>query len=162
MSHAKFLANIQRELLTKASQGQHTRGVSPNQEQEAIPLSNVLCIGVNDAMMRIRLSILGAAGHSVTQATDLRRVIAACDSNQFAVAVLGQLLGHPEKLRITDVVRKHCPGAKILELYTSMTPEIPKEVDAHLCVNIDNLAEELVGAVNRLSAQRPRKQERGA
>lgn len=109
-------------------------------------MANVLCIGKDDAVMQIRRLILERAGHSITQASDLRRVIAACQSNQFHVALLGQLLGGPEKMRVTDVVRKNCPGTKILELYTSAAPEIPNEVDAHLSLNSDNLAEELVGA----------------
>ena len=112
--------------------------------------------------MRTRQSILEGAGHSVTQATDLRRVIAACESNRFSVAVLGPFLHEPEKLRVTDVVRKHCPGANILELYTSAAPEIPSEADAHLSVDADNFAEELAGAVNRLAALKPRKQKKGA
>jgi CheY-like chemotaxis protein len=131
-------------------------------EEEAIHLANVLCVGINDAMMRKRQSILEEAGHSVTQATDLRRVIAMCESNRFAVAVLGPFLRQPEKLRVTDAVRKHCPGANILELYTSAAPEIPNDADAHLAVDADNFPEELVGAVNRLSTQKPRKQKKGA
>lgn len=125
-------------------------------------LANVLCVGIHDGAMTTRRSILEQAGHSLTQATDLRRVVAACDSNHFAVAVLGPVLHRPEKLRISDAVRKDCPHTRILELYTSAAPEIPNEADAHLSVNIDNLAEELVAAVNRLSALKPRKQERGA
>ena len=125
-------------------------------------MANVLCIGKDDAAMQIRRLILERAGHSITQASDLRLVITACQNDQFHVAMLGQLLGGPEKMRVTDVVRKNCPGAKILELYTSAAPEIPNKVDAHLSVNSDNLAEELIGAVNRLSAVKPRKQKRGA
>ena len=112
--------------------------------------------------MQTRRLILERAGHSVTQATDLRRVIAACQRDEFHVALLGQLLGFPEKLRVTDVIRKNCPGAKILELYTSVAPEIPKDADAHLSVNSDNLAEDLTGAVNRLSARKTRREKRGA
>ena len=133
-----------------------------SEQEEAIHLANVLCVGINDAMMRKRQSILEGAGHSVTQATDMRRVIAVCENNRFAVAVLGPFLHQPEKLRVTDAVRKHCPRANILELYTSAAPEIPGDADAHLAVDADNFAEELAGAVNRLSTRKPRKQEKGA
>jgi PleD family two-component response regulator len=72
-----------------------------SEQEEATHLANVLCVGINDAMMRKRQSILERAGHSVTQATDLRRVIAVCERNRFAVAVLGPFLHQPEKLRVT-------------------------------------------------------------
>lgn len=112
--------------------------------------------------MRTRLLILERGGHSVTQAKDLRRVLEVCEGNQFAVAVLGPHLRQMEKLRVTDAVRKHCPGAKILELYTVAAPEIPNEVDAHLPANSDNLAGELVGPVNRLSDRKPKKKTAGS
>ena len=133
-----------------------------SEQEEAIHLANVLCVGINDAMMRKRQSILEGVGHSVTQATDLRRVIAVCENNRFAVAVLGPFLHQPEKLRVTDAVRKHCAGANILELYTSAAPEIPNDADAHLSVDADSFAEELAGAVNRLSTRKPRKKKTGA
>lgn len=154
------MAAVQRELLNETSHGQRTP--VHLDEEEAIYLASVLCVGINDAMMRNRQSILEEAGHSVTQATDLRRVIAVCESNRFAVAVLGPFLHQPEKLRVADAVRKHCPGANILELYTSAAPEIPNDADAHLSVDAGNFAEELVGAVNRLSTPKSRKQKKGA
>lgn len=41
------------------------------------------------------------------------------------VAVLGSALGSNEKMRTSDVVRKQCKAAKILELHTGIAPELP-------------------------------------
>lgn len=108
--------------------------------------------------MRTRLLILQGAGHSVAQATDLREVTKACERSQFSVIVLGQSLALPEKLRITDVVRKHCLDAKILELHGSIKSEMPDDADSALSANGLDFAQELVNAVNRLAAE---KKERG-
>jgi hypothetical protein len=63
---------------------------------------------------------------------------------------------------VLHAVRKHCSGAKILELYTAAAPEIPDDADAHFSVDADNFAGELAAAVNRLSASKPRKEKKGA
>lgn len=59
---------------------------------------------------------------------------AACETNSFAVAILGQSLNPSEKMRIADVIFKHCGSARILELHTAISAELP-EADAHLQVN---------------------------
>lgn len=59
------------------------------QRRDAI---NVLCVGSHDEAMKNRRSLLEQAGYSVFQASDLRRVIAACTANTLAVAILGQHL----------------------------------------------------------------------
>lgn len=119
-------------------------------------MANVLCIGANDAAMQTRQMLLEGAGHSVTTVKDLRQIIAACEGQPFSVAVLGQNLPTKEKLRISDVVREHCPDARILELQASPTSPIP-DADAHLRVTGDAFAQELIDCVNHLAARRKKR-----
>jgi hypothetical protein len=92
--------------------------------------------------------ILERAGHSITQARDLREVVAACRDTIFSVVILGQTLPAKEKLRVCEVVRRECAGAKILELHTGLAPELPS-ADAHLHV-ATGAPEELADRVNEL------------
>lgn len=95
--------------------------------------ADILCIGIDNNAMRTRLLILERAGHRVVQARDLRQVKTACETISFDIAVLGQSLSANEKRRIADVVTSSCKTAKILELHTGLTPELP-EADAALQV----------------------------
>lgn len=106
--------------------------------------------------MQTRQMLLERAGHSVTIVRDLRHIIVACQREQFSVAVLGQRLPGKEKLRITDKVREHCPDARILELQASPFSQIPA-ADAHLCVNDEAFAQELIDCVNRLVTRKKRR-----
>src|SRR5947209_4772813 len=110
--------------------------------------ADVLCVGIDDAAMQTRRLILEKAGHSVTQARDLRRVKDACESKSFDVVMLGHSLNANEKKRITDVVLSSCNSAKILELHLSNTPDLP-EGDAHLQVTVSQ-PQGLVEAVTGL------------
>lgn len=105
--------------------------------------------------MQTRRMILERCGHSVTAAQDLREVMAACRSESFSVAILGQTLPQKEKLRVSDLVRSECPHAKILELHTGITPELVS-ADAHLHV-LTGAPEELVDCVNQLTTNRKRR-----
>jgi 4-hydroxy-3-methylbut-2-enyl diphosphate reductase IspH len=107
---------------------------------------------MDDAAMQTRRLILEKAGHTVSQARDLRRVKQACEANSFSVVILGQALNASEKRRIADVVLTHCKSAKILELHTSITPDVP-EADEHLQVSAIE-PENLVEAVNALLRKR--------
>lgn len=114
----------------------------------------ILCIGIDNAAMQTRLLILERAGYKVLQARDLRRVKTACENISFAIAILGQSLNGSEKRRISDVVISCCKTAKILELHTGVTPDLP-EADAHLHV-VAMEPEVLVETVDTL-LQTPRK-----
>jgi 4-hydroxy-3-methylbut-2-enyl diphosphate reductase IspH len=111
-------------------------------------MADVLCVGIDDAAMQTRRLILEKAGHVVSQARDLRRVKEACDANSFSIVILGQALNASEKRRISDVVLTHCKSAKILELHTSITPDVP-EADEHLQVSATE-PESLIEAVDGL------------
>jgi deoxyribose-phosphate aldolase len=67
-------------------------------------VTDVLCVGMNDAAMQTRKLVLEKAGLNVSQARDIRQVQAACESNSFAVVILGHSLNRNEKKRVSDVV----------------------------------------------------------
>jgi hypothetical protein len=69
-----------------------------------------------------------------------------------------QNLPRNEKLRVRDVIYIECPDAKILELHTSIVPELPS-ADAHLHV-AGGAPEGLVECVEALVNMRRKK--RGA
>ncbi len=119
-------------------------------------MAKVLCIGMDDAVMQTRQMLLERAGHAVTTVRDLRQIVAACKREQFSVAVLGHHLPGKEKLRITNAVREHCPGARILELQASLSAPIPA-ADSHLSVTDDEFAQELIACVNRLATRKRRR-----
>ena len=110
--------------------------------------ADILCIGIDSASMRTRLLILERAGHTVTQARDLRQVQAACETISFSVAILGQSLNANEKMRVSDVVLKSCKSAKILELHTGIAPDLP-HANEHLQANAIE-PQDLIDAVNAL------------
>jgi len=113
-------------------------------------LANILCIGTADATMATRRMILERAGHSVTEAVDLRQVIAACESRNFEVAVLSQTLPDKEKARVSDtIIRMY--DAKILELHTGVAPEL-LSADAHLQMTT-SAPEGFLECVNALASQ---------
>lgn len=117
----------------------------------------MLCIGINSAAMQTRTLILERAGHTITQARDLRQIKAACERTSFAVAILGQSLNPSEKQRIADLVRTDCKSARLLELHEGISPEFPG-ADAHLQVNATE-PHGLVDAVTALLAM-PKKKRR--
>lgn len=115
-------------------------------------MANILCIGIDETAMTKRGLMLQRAGHTVSQARDLRQVVAACSGIQFDVVIVGQSLPAKEKLRVYEVIRQSSPRAKVLELHLGSEPEI-KGPDADLRVS-DDVPEGLVDVVNRLSAKR--------
>jgi hypothetical protein len=117
----------------------------------AIFVTDVLCVGLDDAAMRTRRMILERAGHTITQARDLRQVQAACEIFSFSVVILGQSLNANEKKRVSDVVQTLCKGAKILELHTDIAPQLLK-ADGYLRVN-GGEPDGLLEAVNTLARQ---------
>lgn len=94
-------------------------------------MANILCVGKDDALMQTRRAILERAGHVLTQACDLRQVVAACESDSFQIAVLGQSLPAAEKLRITSTVLRYCRSTRVLELHTGIAPDV-STADAHV------------------------------
>ena len=105
--------------------------------------------------MAMRRMVLERAGHTVTEARDLRAVSEACRNISVSVAILGQSLPQKEKLRIGDVIRSECPRTKILELHIGMSPDV-LSADANLQVVAGAVPESLVECVAALASSRKR------
>jgi hypothetical protein len=97
----------------------------------------VLCTGWNEGLLATRLLILQSAGHEVHQARTQSEVLSACEQYQFDVVVIGQTVTNRMKVLIVGLVREHCPGVKILELYQPHLGRIVTDADAWLEVPAD-------------------------
>jgi CheY-like chemotaxis protein len=113
----------------------------------------VLCTGVDQSLLQTRKLILEKAGHTVVTATDERDVISACQKNEFDVAVIGQTVSVKIKPKIAEIVRQHCPKAKVLELYQSHAGKALDDADSWLLVPSDVPAE-LADRVSELAGGR--------
>jgi CheY-like chemotaxis protein len=110
----------------------------------------VLCTGIDSVLLQTRRLILERAGHNVVTATDERDIMAACGQHAFDIAVIGQTVSSNGKRQIMVAVRKHCPTAKVLELYRSNTGRILDDADAWLEVPAD-VPDDLAKQVNELA-----------
>ena len=108
----------------------------------------VLCTGVDPVLMKTRQLILENAGHTVVPASDEHEIKAVCGRQKFDVAIIGQNISAKVKTRVLDVVREHCPKAKILELTLPYASKALKDADAWL--EMPSEPEELATAVNSL------------
>ena len=109
-------------------------------------MATVLHIGPSLELMKTRKLLLERAGHTVLSATHVRDVTDACSSRRIDVAVICQTVIPAEKQHALEVVREHCPDAKILSLYTrgsgkslsgadawmEVPPETPSELADHV------------------------------
>ena len=111
----------------------------------------VLCTGVDKTLLQTRQYILERAGHSVVTAADELALQTACEEHSFDVAVIGQTTGTSMKRRILDLVRKHCPDAKVLELYQPYVGRVLENADSYLETPVDvptELADRVSDLVN--------------
>jgi len=110
----------------------------------------VLCTGVDKALLQTRRLILEREGHTVVTVSDEKTLPAICQKHSFNIAVLGQAVSPNMKLRIAALVRQHCPGAKILELYPLYAEKVVTDADSWLAVPID-VPKEFADRVNELA-----------
>ncbi len=89
----------------------------------------VLCTGVDRGLMNTRRLILQRAGHVVETAIGEEELLAAFSVRQFDIAVIGQMISLSEKQRIMRLTRQHCPGVKVLELFSPFTGEQLPDAD---------------------------------
>jgi PleD family two-component response regulator len=116
-------------------------------------MANILRIGMGENSAKApRRILLERAGHTVTEASDVRQLVAACSGVQFDLIIIGHTLPAKEKLRVRTLVQEHSRGTKVLELHSAPEPDL-EDADAYLHVNGD-AAEELSRSVDRLIARR--------
>ncbi len=110
----------------------------------------VLCTGADPVLIGVRKLILEDAGHTVFTAKDELDVAAACQEHAFAVVVIGQSASRSRKQALASLIRKHCPSARILELFTAYEGTVLNDADAWLQIS-PNSPHELVQRVNELA-----------
>jgi hypothetical protein len=113
----------------------------------------VLCTGIDKTLLETRRLILEKAGHTVVTASDEKAVMDACQKHAFDVAVVGQTISPKMKPRVAQIVRRSCPGAKILELYTPNVGQMLHDADAAVMVPTD-VPKELADCVDELAKQK--------
>jgi hypothetical protein len=101
--------------------------------------------------METRLMILQQAGHNVIGTMSESEVIEACKTQGIDVAVVGQGISQGQKRRVLDIVRRHCPKARVLELYIPSIGralhdaddwmEVPNQFPEHLGERVTGLAQ---------------------
>ena len=119
-------------------------------------MATVLCTGWDQSLLATRMLILQSAGHEVHQARTQSEVLSACEQYQFDVAVIGQTVSTKMKRVIFDLVKEHCPGVKILELYQPHLGRMVTDADGWLEVPADvpkDLAERVSELANSKSAR---------
>ncbi len=109
----------------------------------------VLCTGVNKTLLQTRRFILEREGHTVVTVMDENNLKTICQKHSFDVAVIGQAVSPNMKLRIALLIRQHCPGAKILELYPLYTAKVVNDADSWMAVPVE-VPQELADRVNEL------------
>jgi DNA-binding NarL/FixJ family response regulator len=85
-------------------------------------------------LVQTRVFILQRSGHKAIGALSEEQVVALCAEYKFDVAVIGQMLSAEKKRRILELLRKHSPSAKVLELYNVTTGKSLPDADAWLDV----------------------------
>src|SRR5262249_20256789 len=80
-------------------------------------MATVLCTGIQGALLNTRKLVLEHAGHHVFVAMNAQEIIAAGQKLKFDVAIIGQSTDARTKRQWAALIRQHCPGARILEIY---------------------------------------------
>lgn len=110
----------------------------------------VLCTGVDPGLMRTRQLILEQAGHQVVLALEKPSLVSACKKQRFDVAVIGQTVSNTYKREVMALIRKHCPSARVLELYRGPMGRVLEDADSWLEVPAD-VPQELADCVTSLA-----------
>lgn len=100
--------------------------------------------------------MLEQSGHTVTTVTSEIELQRACESTQFDVAVIGQSVSARQKRHVSDLVRKYCPSAKVLELYAAYERAALDDADDSLCVPAD-VPNDFVARVEQLAPAKKRR-----
>jgi hypothetical protein len=93
-------------------------------------MAQILSIGSNLSAMHTRQLLLEQEGHTVVGAINEKALAAACELITFDVAVLSQTLSPKVKQRIAFLIREHCPGIKLLELYSAPNGHALEDADS--------------------------------
>jgi CheY-like chemotaxis protein len=113
----------------------------------------VLCTGVDKVLLEMRKLILEHAGHTVVSVMDEPSLVRACQKHCFDVAVIGQTVSTNMKRHVVSIIKEHCAGVKVLELYPQFSKQVLPEADAALPVPVD-VPRDLADRVKELAGQK--------
>ena len=111
--------------------------INPFSKKVEAIIALVLCTGVHHNLVETRKLILEDAGHTVITATSESAIEHACEQHNFEVAVIGQAISTNEKSHFLAIIRRHCPAAKVLELYPPYLGRTLQSADDWLQVPLD-------------------------
>ncbi len=104
-------------ILTLAHAGMQIVWSEHGLTEEKNLMALVLCTGADPDLAYTRRLILESAGHIVITALDEPTLVAACQRHRFDAAVIGQSCERHLKRRTLELLRQHCPAARVLEVY---------------------------------------------
>ncbi len=113
----------------------------------------VLCTGTDDALLASRRMLLESAGHTVVSALGAETVMYACKRGGFDIAIIGQGSSDNDKRTFFALIRQHCPGVKVLELFRAHSHPAVADAEDHMEVPAD-VPSELIDRVNALAGRR--------
>jgi hypothetical protein len=90
----------------------------------------ILSIGADLSLMQTRKLLLEQEGPTVIGVMNEKALAAACKLHDFDVAILSQTLSPRMKQHIVPLVRGHCPGIKVLELYSVTNGRTLEDADS--------------------------------
>ena len=109
----------------------------------------ILCVGLDHELAEKRMKILEKEGHTVIPVFNQKELATACQSHNFDVVVLGHSLSSRMKIHIAELIRQHCKGCRILELYPMSQGRGLVTADSWIAVQKD-VSPELAHKVNEL------------
>lgn len=109
----------------------------------------VLCTGIDPALMTTRRLILERAEHTVVPTMGQHELENACAEQHFDVAIIGEAMSPKVKHWASQLVRKNCPSARVLELHRTYAGKSLADADAWLSMPTEH-PEELAEAVDSL------------
>lgn len=112
----------------------------------------ILCTGPHAVLTQTRQLILQAAGHTVVPAHDENQIREACEQYDFQVVVIGQSSKAWLKREWREIVRRLCPKAKVLEVFTPNAGPVIKDADDRL--ESPAMPEELARRVSVLTGEK--------
>jgi CheY-like chemotaxis protein len=121
----------------------------------------VLCTGVDKVLLETRKLILEHAGHTVVSVSDEVSLLSACQKHPFDVAVIGQTISMNIKRHVASIIKQHCAGVKVLELYPQFSKQVLPEADAALPVPVD-IPRDLADRVKELAGQKKADEAKGS
>jgi DNA-binding NtrC family response regulator len=96
--------------------------------------SRILSVSLSESLRVTRHRILTNAGYEVATVGDWHEFEAACTSNEFDLAILGQSLPPSFKRDAAELIKRHCPQLPILEIYIQ-DPVLENSVRHHQAIS---------------------------